>query len=430
MSRRSPIPAAGDGGTRQGSRRWHVQRSSQASRPPRKPSPRPRLVIRLLAWVPLVAVAAAAVGVVGGMLGTLFGRTLLGVTVPEPPRFSNALNPAWSSWTLAPHSVDGRIVRPAVSPASLTVEVVSLDLASGTALLRVGLHLSGGMGARLRMDSAGRSFVPLARVSRAAWAQLPVGIQLVNCADPLISISIQRCNVPNASVPLGNLVGGGGNVVSAGTAVVPVSLPVDGSPNLFPSDRYVIRMSPVITLPGSISLPGLSSYLNNVPVAVTLSEGSALAQYEVTAFVDSPQQPRIIAVEVTRASWRVITVYVVALLPLLLAVVLAHVWVRRRTRPNFDLGFAAGLIAAMLAILPLRAVLVPGDVAAVSPTVVDDILILGVLLIAGFLFWQYARFVGGPRPSRSLAADSPPGEVPGIHHPATDGGDSPGTTSA
>jgi hypothetical protein len=188
-------------------------------------------------------------------------------------------------------------------------------------------------------------------------------------------------------------------------------------------------MSPLITLPDSVSLPGLSSRLNGLPVAVTVVEGSALAQYEVTAFVDSPQQLRIISVAISRVPWRVITVYVVALLPLLLAVVLAHVWVRRRSGTNFDLGFAAGLIAAMLAILPLRAVLVPGDIVAVSPNIVDDILILGVLLIAGFLFWQYARFVGGRRPPRSQAADSPPGEVPRVH-PATDGGQPPETTSA
>ena len=83
----------------------------------------------------------------------------------------------------------------------------------------------------------------------------------------------------------------------------------------------------------------------------------------------------------------------------------------------------------MLAILPLRAVLIPGDVAAFSTTVVDDILILGVLLIAGFLFWQYARFVREPTPAKSKDAASPPGEVPRVHHPAPDSGQPPGTAS-
>jgi hypothetical protein len=191
----------------------------------------------------------------------------------------------------------------------------------------------------------------------------------------------------------------------------------------------VINMAPVITLPGTVALPSLSGSSDGVPAAVTVSEGPGLAKYYTYAYVNSPQRHRVIGVAIHRDPNDTFMVYAVALLPLLLAVVLAHVWVRRRSGPSFDLGFAAGLIAAMLAILPLRAVLVPGDVADVTPTVADDILILGVLLIAGFLFWQYARFVRGPRPPKSKGAAGPPGEVPRIHHPAPDSSQSPGTTS-
>jgi len=375
----------------------------------------------------LVIVILAAAGVTAGMITTYQSGPVLGVTEPFAPRFSSWLVPDFG-WPLAPHDVDAQ-VRPAVKPAALTVEVTSLDFTSGTVLLRVGLRLSDGLVGRLRIVAApGWAPVPLARVPRAAWVQLPVGIQLVNCVVPLLSLSRPGC-LPDVSVPLGELVGGDGTVASSGAALVSVSLPVDGSANRFPSDSYEFKMSPVMTLPGSVSLPGLSSFSDGVPVTVSVIEGPGLAQYQVTGFVDSPQDPRVIGVAISRTGWKVITVYVVALLPLLLAVVLAHVWVRRRNGANFDLGFAAGLIAALLAILPLRAVLVPGDVAAVSPTIVDDILILGVLVIAGFLFWQYIRFVKAPTPPRSKDAASPPGDDPRIDHPAPDDGQQPGTTS-
>jgi hypothetical protein len=365
----------------------------------------------VLAWVPLVVVILAALGVVGGMVTTyLYGGPHPGVTGPfAAPFYSRLLVANLDSWTVAPHRIDGQ-VNPAVNPAGVTVEVTSLDLPSGTALLHVGLDLSDGVVARLRMVTApGQAPVPLSQVPRAAWAELPVGIQLVSCDMPLIPLAPHPCRQPELTVPLGDLVGGDGAVASAGATAVPVSVPVDGSPNRFPSDSYVVRVSPVITLPASVSLPGLSSYWDSVPVAVTVSEGSGLAQYEVTAFADGPQDPRVIGVAISRIPWKVLTVYAVAVLPLLLAVVLAHVWVRRRNGITFDLGFAAALIAAMLAVLPLRAVLIPGDLAAVSPTLIDDILILGVLIIGGFLFWQYMRFVRAPIPPKSKDAASPPG---------------------
>lgn len=429
MSKRSLVPAAGDGGTRHERHRWGLRHSSQSPRASHGRAPRRRFITRLLAWVPLAVVILAALGVAGGMWTTYDSGPFLGVTAPFAAPYSTVLVADAGGWSVAPHSADGQ-VRPAVNPAAVTVEIASLDLPSGTALLQVGLSLSDSIVARLRMVTApGQAPVPLSQVPRAAWASLPVGIQLVSCDLPLLSLATHPCRQPEATVPLGDLVGGDGSVASSGATAVPVSVPIDGSATRFPSDTYEVRTSPVITLPGGVSLPGLSSYWDGVPVAVTVSDGSSLAQYEVTAFADGTQDPRVIGVAISRVPWKVITVYAVALLPLLLAVVLAHVWVRRRNGTTFDLGFAAGLIAAMLAVLPLRAVLVPGDVGAVSPTLVDDILILGVLLIAGFLFWQYMRFVKAPIPPKPKDAASPTGEVPPIDHPAPDNGQPPITTS-
>jgi uncharacterized membrane protein len=106
-------------------------------------------------------------------------------------------------------------------------------------------------------------------------------------------------------------------------------------------------------------------------------------------------QPMVIGVAISRPIVTELTVYFTAILPLLLALVLVLVWIGRASRnkrPAFDVSFAAGLIAAMLAILPLRAVLVPSDLGYDSLTFVDYILLLAVMFIAGFMFWQYARF--------------------------------------
>ena len=59
----------------------------------------------------------------------------------------------------------------------------------------------------------------------------------------------------------------------------------------------------------------------------------------------------------------------------------------------------------MLAILPLRAVLVPTGLDATGLTLLDYILVLDVLFIAAFLFFQYARFVWTP--GQTDAQESP-----------------------
>jgi len=97
-----------------------------------------------------------------------------------------------------------------------------------------------------------------------------------------------------------------------------------------------------------------------------------------------------------------------ALLPLFLGVVVVDASVRRGALksegPLFDLGLITGLIAAMLAILPLRAVLVPSELDVAGLTLLDYILVLDVLFIAAFLFFQYARFAWrSPMPGQTDA---------------------------
>jgi hypothetical protein len=352
----------------------------------------------MLIGVPFLIVVAAAVSVFGNMALNL-RNVPQSATWPYPAQFSEELTPAGDAWR-PPDSG-----RPDFrgEPGELTLEIVSLDLTSRTVSLRLWLNLSNDIVARLRIlklpghkivGTIRHSTVPLRRVPRVAWARVPVGIDLTHCRASLSSP--QTCGVPNVTVPLGRLVSHSGRSRSRGV-VVSVSLPFDGSPNRFPSDSYVINTSPQVVLPDAVIL-GLREYL--MPMTIWVGAGSGLAENEVTAFATNSSHGigAGIGVAMDRPLIDQLTVYVVALLPLLLAIVLAHVWVKRRGGQTFDLGFAAGLLAAMLAILPLRVVLVPSDLGAVSLTLVDDILILGILVIAGFLFWQYARFVRAPKP--------------------------------
>jgi hypothetical protein len=206
MSRRGLIAAASDGGLRHEPHRWRLRRSSRTSRVPRDRAPRPRFVTRWLSGVPFVIVIVATAGVLLEAYGTLHVGPL-SATYPDPPRFSTQLYAGLTGWPLAPHRVDGQ-THPPVNPAALTVDVASLDLTSGTVSIRVGLRLTDDIVGRLRMVTApGKAPLPLARVSRAAWAQLPVGIQLAACVTPFLTLSLQACHQPNASVPLGELIG-------------------------------------------------------------------------------------------------------------------------------------------------------------------------------------------------------------------------------
>jgi hypothetical protein len=147
---------------------------------------------------------------------------------------------------------------------------------------------------------------------------------------------------------------------------------------------------PWVSLPSGVVIStGYGYYDVFVPTTVTIAVDPSLGDHTLTAVQDSPTNPLVVGLIIGRSGFYQLTIYIVALLPLLLGWIVVHIWFRRG-RQVFDLGFIAGLIAAMLAILPLRAVLIPADLNTGGLTVVDNILVLGVLFVASFLFAQYA----------------------------------------
>ena len=350
-----------------------------------------RTVGRLLSWLPC-AIAAFGVLLIVSTIFTTSGESLDNPTWPFPTATTAAVIPG-IGWTSKSPSGS----QPIIFPAGLTVEVLSLDVGSQTISARLNLRFTDAVASDLRISDASRSAaVPLTAVQQKVWADLPVTIELGAC---LTHLTVQEnCYRPIATVPLGDLISQDGHTASVYGFSTPetITIAVSGWPNRFPSDSYQLTMTPFVTLPMGVNLSGGS----NVPTYLIITADPSLADHTLTAAEDSPNQPLVVGLVISRSPRYQLTIYIVALLPLLLGLVVVHIWLRRK-QPIFDLGFIAGLIAVMLAILPLRAVLIPADLSTIGLTLVDDILVLGVLLISVMLFAQYARVVT-IHPIRSL----------------------------
>jgi len=293
---------------------------------------------------------------------------------------------------------------PGVTPAVLSVELISLDTATRTISARLSLIFTGNLVSHLQFSSVSYpGLVPLTKVPAHVWAKLPVDIRLISCGRVKRSGSCP----PIASIPLGQLdpYGRGGSE-SVQTAV---TLPIIGWPDRFPSDTYVLTTTPEVLFPNNVSLitraasspasPGHGPSAV-VPAKTVITADSGLGGHTLTVVEGSSRtRPLVVGLLIGRPILYRITIYLVALLPLLLGAVVVHASAVKKTTsgPEFDPVVIGGLIVAMLAILPLRAVLVPSDINAAGLTLVDYILVLDFLFIAAAVFYQYARFVTARR---------------------------------
>ena len=400
-----------------------VRRPTQPSQSTSRTATTMRNAGRVLPWLPFIVATLGALLVLWN-IASISGERLMGATSPFPTATTTVLAPAegeWASTGTSPGPPD----LPNIIPAELNVEIISFDVASQTISARLSLAFNDSVVAHIQFfDAARRAFLPLTAVRQDTWANLLVGIQLTACLTS--SFTTENCERPVATAPFSDLVSSDGQHAALAGFSVPgtVTLPVSGWPNRFPSDVYELRMTPYVRLSPGLVFPFTEpgAYTTFVPTNIYITADPGLADHTLTVVEDSPTNPLIIGLLIGRSRLYQITIYIVALLPLLLGAVIAHISLRRR-QPVFDLGFFAGLIAAMLAILPLRAVLVPTDLGAEGLTLVDDILVLGVLLIAALLFFQYARVItmrpksapnpqSHAHPDHTEAPESSPNEPP------------------
>jgi hypothetical protein len=162
---------------------------------------------------------------------------------------------------------------------------------------------------------------------------------------------------------------------------IPLQVPVDGTPSLYPDDSYSVLLEVDLDILG---VRDISAGLSSLKQAMQVDPSAISNTYSVGAHPDcqlrlagtTPACTNSFKIEIQRL-W-VIRVYVLALslLPLAFSVLLFFAWPRER------LGeLLIGLVVVTLAILPLRSVLVPGDIRGLT----DVDFVLGSSTVAIFV---------------------------------------------
>jgi hypothetical protein len=183
---------------------------------------------------------------------------------------------------------------------------------------------------------------------------------------------------------------------------VPIELPLTGSPQEYPHDQYTSFASLELVVPPALSL-GVQTYDFGTLVPYTLhaAAGPALDNTSVRVFHNieeigyDPADVHVLNIQlvVSRDAQTKLFVYTVALVPIVLFLALVSILVQHRRRADNPLGSLIGFGAAFLSVLPLRQVLIPGEVAGL--TRVDYVLAgqlalpVAALLLVRAIWWDF-----------------------------------------
>lgn len=200
-----------------------------------------------------------------------------------------------------------------------------------------------------------------------------------------------------------------------GTTEIPFDIPIAGSPDLYPQDRYSLDIFYYMFLP--------DAYRDNdkkYPNRYTFDTGTLGANAEVVAqplcshgVCRKGQEGLGFHVAVKRSIQTQMYTYAVALIPFIFAVIFFHLMFLSADleQRRFE-EFTEALIVAVLSVLPLRVVLVPAEITGL--TRIDLILGLGLVLIVTVAVGKYATEMRSSqarmRAMRAAAASTPPAE--------------------
>lgn len=186
-------------------------------------------------------------------------------------------------------------------------------------------------------------------------------------------------------------------------------------PEMYPSDygwfTYIVRLE----IPAPFSLREGNHFAFNVPLCVRFQPGTADDGRAIRFAATRPDEfEGEIDVLVMRSAMISLFTYVLSAVPMILALLLAHALFctagGASIRPHEML---VGAAAILLALLPLRAVLVPPDVP--SLTRVDVLLGSGILLIVSIVCFRYVADVrpgpAGQPTVAKLQSDEAPGKL-------------------
>lgn len=174
----------------------------------------------------------------------------------------------------------------------------------------------------------------------------------------------------------------------------------------YPSDAYSANLTISMRLPGLDErlLPSLSpnADLTSIPIDVHVQQGPALNGFDTSAnqdtglFSDVFGQVRsnahVVHLLVRRTTQHRVFVYAMATAPAILVLMLFHLFVLRRMEAPEMRDVLLGMTGVFLALLPLRGVLVPSEVAGV--TRVDLILATELAALVLVVGYAYGRSVG------------------------------------
>jgi hypothetical protein len=173
------------------------------------------------------------------------------------------------------------------------------------------------------------------------------------------------------------------------------NIPLLWNPEEFPNDIVYTAMAVDVLLPAGITALGGQTGVDGstslpAQMAINMTVGNQLGG-QVIHVAWSNQLSYIL---IRRDTMSILFIYSVALVPLLLFALLAHLIVVTRKEPTTATDLISWIIAVAatsLTVLPLRAVLVPANIS--SMTRLDFLLGLELLLLISLVVYRYWTFV-------------------------------------
>jgi hypothetical protein len=247
------------------------------------------------------------------------------------------------------------------------------------------------------VDRQSNQSIPMADlVQAAAYRDLPIRISIVVEGQPVVVVSQplgMLYTVPDPSAHPG-LYGQIGSF----------SLPINGLVGSFPQDSYALSSVLTMTLPDPITYSDAGTLSSEVPAALAISQDSTMTDYDTSVnLLQVPVGTSVLyftSIQVSRSLTSKLLTLAIALVPLLLAIVLAHLVWADVMSVDTTLFLVFG---ALFTVLPLRVVLVPAEIG--SFTLVDSLLRSEVMLLLLVGIGAYVRHLWqGPSEQRQKDA--------------------------
>lgn len=278
------------------------------------------------------------------------------------------------------------IVASSDTPINFRIEVQRLHPVEGTADLLISLATSPVFGSKLE-DSSFNLLEKSPGELDPQYADKAANLLLLNLAAGTAEFP-EPSSARSFSIPLRMFVRrtlpGVPSILVYSTSLDNVQLN-EATPESYPFDSYALKLVSYLELPPGVALRLGSQHFFVPPMNISVAFSPTLSQMD-------PRKPTprrdaslgAIDFALHRSMPILWFVVGVGIVPLLLAIALwLRLLARYRAGHMADLDWVLGVGAIALAVLPIRAVLVPADVTVI--TALDSVLGLALLLLAGQL---------------------------------------------